>query len=204
MQLTIDQLRHIAPNAPKNADVFLPYLNQFCPQYSIDTVERICCFLGNLMEESGQLRYVREIWGPTTQQKKYERDFNAVWPEHDRNGRNWLATQLGNSEPGDGLRFRGHGLIETTGRANHLETSKALFGDDRLLQHPELLEVPEYAVKSACHFWKSRGCNELADQVSISGDPHQNFKYTVKKVNGGLTHYTERLNYYLRAKEVIT
>ena len=59
-------------------------------------------FLAQVMHESGGLRYVREIWGPTKAQARYE-------------GRK----DLGNTQPGDGKRFMGRDVIQVTGRANH-------------------------------------------------------------------------------------
>ncbi len=67
---------------------------------------------------------------------------------------------LGNTQPGDGVRFKGIGLIQITGRANYEKASKAL-GQD-FINHPELLEQPEWAVKSACWWWSNAGLNQVA------------------------------------------
>lgn len=128
-----------------------------CAEFDIDTPERLAMFIATIGHESGGFRHVREIWGPTTTQSRYE-------------GRK----DLGNIKPGDGSKYRGRGLIQTTGRANYQAVSYALGKD--FVSNPELLEQPENAARSAAYFWKSNGLNEIAD----TGD----FLATQKRVNG--------------------
>ena len=73
------------------------------------------------------------------------------------------ARRLGNGDiaSGDGWRFRGRGLLQTTGRGNYRSTGRALGLD--LEAEPELLQQPGPAALAAAHFWSSRGLNELAD-----------------------------------------
>jgi len=66
---------------------------------------------------------------------------------------------LGNIYPGDGVKFKGRGLIQITGRSNYTAAAKALGID--CINHPELLEQPEWAVKSACWWWENKGLNEI-------------------------------------------
>ena len=141
-------------------------------EYEINTPDRQAAFLAQVAHESGQLRYVRELWGPTPAQQKYEGRAN-----------------LGNTEPGDGYRYRGRGLIQITGRFNYADCGEALGLD--LIEHPELLELKVNAARSAAWFWKDRGLNELAD----SGD----FKTITRRINGGMNGYDERLALYERA-----
>jgi putative chitinase len=56
-----------------------------------------------------------------------------------------LGRRIGNTGPGDGWKFRGRGYIQITGRTNYLRASRDLYGDDRLVQHPEMLNDPECA-----------------------------------------------------------
>lgn len=176
--LTLEQLAHIMPNAEKRAPDFLPHLNDGMARSEITTLLRKAAFLSNVAHESGELRWVKEIWGPTPAQKTYD-------------GRK----DLGNTEPGDGALFRGRGLFQVTGRANYAACSEALFGDPRLLAAPEMLEQPEWATNSACWFWQSRNLNVLAD----AGD----FRAVVRKINGGYNGLTERTMYYERALRVL-
>jgi putative chitinase len=95
-------------------------------------------------------------------------------------------------QPGDGKRFMGRGLLQITGRANYTRIGGVLQLD--LVNHPELLEVPENALKSACQFWKDNNLNALAD----SGD----FKALTKKINGGYNGLAERTALYNKAVTV--
>jgi putative chitinase len=141
-------------------------------EYGIDSKFRQCAFLAQTAHESGRFMYVRELWGPTEAQAGYE-------------GR----ADLGNTRPGDGSKFRGRGLIQVTGRHNYALASEALGLD--LLTHPELLEEPENAARSAGWFWKGNGCNELADQ--------QLFSAITRRVTGGTNGAEDRVALYHRA-----
>lgn len=138
--------------------------------YSIDTPARQAAFIAQVGHESGRLVYVKELWGPTPTQQLYE-------PESEK------AIALGNTQRGDGFRFRGRGLIQVTGRANYRRCGSALGLD--LQSHPELLEEPGNASLSAAWFWTSHGLSVLAD----SGD----FTTITKRINGGLNGLQDRL-----------
>jgi len=175
MTITEQQLLQILPNAGRQAGVFVPALNTAMNRYSIVGTQRAAAFIAQVGHESGQLRYVREIWGPTAQQAGYE-------------GR----ADLGNTVPGDGSKYRGRGLIQITGRANYAACGEALGVD--LISNPELLEQPQYAAMSAAWFWSTKGLNTLADQ----GD----FVKITRRINGGLNGLEDRLQLWERAKKV--
>ncbi len=128
------------------------------------------------------MRYVREL-GSDQYLSKYD-----TGP---------LAVRLGNTADadGDGQKYRGRGLIQVTGRRNYLICSQALFGDERLLLQPELLEQPQWAAESAAWFWHSNGLNELAD--------NDQFTTITRRINGGLNGLEERLRLWTRAKAVL-
>ena len=98
-------------------------------------------------------------------------------------------------QPGDGAKFCGRGLIQVTGRSNYRAASQALFGDERLLFSPDLLEKPEWAAKSAVWFWSTRNLNELADA--------DRFTDLTKKINGGTNGLEDRKARYRLALSVI-
>lgn len=81
----------------------------------------------------------------------------------------WGLTNLGNRFKGDGFKYRGHGLMQLTGRANIELCSKGLFGDLRLLDDPHYLTTPEGAARSAAWYWKTRGCAKPAAKDDIIG-----------------------------------
>lgn len=176
MPLTEQQLLRIYPNASQRAGVFVPALNRAMLRYQINTPSRQAAFLAQIGHESGQLRYVREIWGPTPAQSRYE-------------GRK----DLGNTQPGDGRRFMGRGLIQITGRENYRRTGAAL--GIPLLDSPELLEQTEWAAASAAWWWANHGLNELAD----AGE----FEQITRRINGGLNGLADRLALWEKAKAVL-
>lgn len=200
MTITKDDLKAIMPQSV-NIERFVDPLNQILEKYGITTPIRLCMFLANTADESGQLNYTHELWGPTYFQKMYERDFSRAWPPTMKDGRNNSAWSLGNSEPGDGFRFRGHGLIQTTGRANH-EKLKQVFGID-FVANPELLEGPVWACESAGYYWMSAGCNAMADKGDFDGacDLVNRGKKTL--AIGDSVNYRDRLAYFERAKTVL-
>ncbi len=184
--ITADQLALIMPQAQAvRRRECLPSLNAAMEEFGILTAWRTAAFLAQIAHESGQLTFMAEIWGPTAQQRRYE-------PPSD------LATRLGNSEPGDGLRFKGRGFLQITGRSNYAACSVALFGAAGvLLGRPELLEGADAAARSAGWFWSRRGLNELAD-AGRSG-----FKEITKRMNGGYNGLLERELFYDRALKAL-
>lgn len=179
--ITLEELKAIMPYAGKRAEVFLEPLNLAMQEFGIDNPLRVAAFLAQVAHESGSLRYVREL---------------ASGEAYDT-GRK--AANLGNTpeRDGDGERYRGRGLIQLTGVDNYRACSTDLFGDpDLLLYYPERLEEPEVACRSAAWFWEKNGLNALADK----GD----FLLITKRINGGTNGWKDRVEYYDRAKKVLS
>lgn len=180
--ITVAALRAVGATEAKAAEI-LDAVSLSCALYDITTPARIAAFLAQVGHESGGFRYTSEIWGPTPAQQRYE-------------GRK----DLGNTQPGDGSRYRGHGFIQTTGRANHAAVR------DRLRQrlsvevpdfeeHPEALAELPWACLSAADYWDMRKLNALAD----AGD----FEAITRKVNGGLNGHADRVARWERVKAVL-
>ncbi|BCT33854.1 glycoside hydrolase family 19 protein [Pseudomonas protegens] len=182
MPITTQQLLQILPNAGAKAGVFVPALNAAMSKYAIITRLRMAAFIAQIGHESGQLQWVREL-GSDQYLSKYDTGT--------------LAKRLGNTPEadGDGQKYRGRGLIQITGRANYEACSEALFSDARLINTPELLEVPVYAALSAGWFWQRAGLNSLADK----GD----FLTITKRINGGTNGLADREALYERALKVL-
>ena len=172
MQLTLAQLLKIMPLARTRAVAFLDPLNAAMAEFSITTPARQASFLAQLAHESGQLVYVRELASGAAYEGRKD---------------------LGNVQPGDGVRFRGRGLIQVTGRSNYAACGKALGLD--LLAQPALLEQAINACRSAGWFWQSRGLNALAD----AGDQ----VVVTRRINGGTNGLAERLAYFKVAQKVL-
>ena len=176
MPITAQQLLQILPNAGQVVGFFVPVLNTAMNRYQIVGPKRIAAFIAQIGHESGQLKYVKEIWGPTAAQARYE-------------GRK----DLGNTVAGDGSRYRGRGLIQITGRANYMACGEALGLD--LIKQPELLEKPHHACMSAAWFWATWGLNTLADAGQ--------FDKITRRINGGQNGATDRQALYARALKVL-
>jgi predicted chitinase len=63
-----------------------------------------------------------------------------------------------------GSKYRGRGPLQITGIKNYELISNRLFGDDRLVQNPELLEDPETSIKASIEFWKINNLGEVGKQ----------------------------------------
>ena len=168
-------------NAPRAA-AWLPHLQATCGIFAIDTPIRAAAFLSQIGHESGRLAFCREIWGPTPAQLRYE-------------GRR----DLGNTQPGDGKRFMGRGLIQLTGRANAANCRDGLreYLPDvpDFEAHPEQIEQPRWAAMSAGWFWSSHGCNAIAD----TGDTER----LTRRINGGVNGLDQRMALYARASAAL-
>lgn len=179
--ITEDHLKLIMPQLPAaKREEYLPHLVEAMTTHSVNTPMRAAAFLAQIAHESVELKLMAELWGPTDQQKKYE-------PHTE------LSKSLGNTEKGDGFRYRGRGPIQITGRANYKLYGEKLGVD--LINNPDLAERAEHAFQLACAFWASHGLNELADA--------EDFKAITKKINGGLTGLEDREKYYEKAKKIL-
>lgn len=172
--LTDDELRQIMPNCPasKRAD-YLPFIQQAMQEFEITSYLRETAFLAQLAHESAELRFMEEIASGAAYEGRQD---------------------LGNTQPGDGKRYKGRGPIQLTGRANYTKYGQLLGLD--LINNPTVAATKEVGFRIAGEFWKLNGLNELADQ--------QNFKLITKRINGGYNGLDDRTMYYERAKKVMS
>lgn len=183
MEMTVKQLLAIMPNArnyvAKNKN-FAGYslesivlrMNKYAKEFGIDSPQRWAHYLAQIAHESLELRYSEEI----ASGKAYE-------------GRK----DLGNIYKGDGVRFKGRGLIQLTGRTNYT-TYKAFCGFD-VVSQPELLCKPVGAIRSSMWFWWKKGLNALADK--------DDFATITKRINGGTNGWDDRKKYLDRAQKAL-
>jgi putative chitinase len=172
-ELSEMKLSAIMPHARReHVTRFYPALLPSMIAHDIDTPLRQAHFLAQIGHESGSLRYTEEI----ASGEAYE-------GRHD----------LGNTQPGDGRRFKGRGLIQLTGRANYEKYGAARGIDVTQGDNPGRVATdPGLAVDVACWFWKDRGLNALAD-----GDDARS---VTRRINGGLNGLDDRLAYLARSK----
>lgn len=110
-------------------------------------------------------------------------------------GGEWGRQHLGNLFIGDGWKYRGHGLAQTTGRANVERASMGIFGDRRLLDDPHPLTLPTPSARAAAFFWKDKRCDRFAAQGDLIG---------VRKTwNGGLNGIEHAEIAYKKAKKLL-
>jgi spore coat assembly protein SafA len=167
--ITPDELRRIVPNlSASKAAGLAPHLSNAMREANISTPRQKAAFIAQLAHESGGFQFSEEI----ASGRAYE-------------GRR----DLGNTQPGDGERFKGRGFIQLTGRANYTAAGKALGLD--LVNNPGLAAKPEHAARVAAWFWNSRGLNPIAER----GD----FREVTRRINGGFNGMESRQHFYDRA-----
>lgn len=171
--LTLTQLTQIYRESTLlRCERYLAPLIQTMQEFQINTPQRIYMFLAQIGHESGQLRYVKELASGAAYEGRVD---------------------LGNTEPGDGVKYKGRGLIQITGKKNYALAGLAL--DLPLLEKPELLEEDLNACRSAGWFWKNNNLNSFCDK--------DDFRGLTKAINGGYNGWEDRVKLLNRAKEVM-
>jgi predicted chitinase len=181
---TPEQLQAIMPDMPARRKAeCLPCLQAAMEEFGIQMPARAAAFLAQVAHESGQFRFMEEIWGPTAAQRRYEPPGT-------------LAEKLGNTETGDGRRFKGRGPIQITGRANYLRFGELL--GINLVANPERGAEPDLAFRIAGLFWAKKGLNELADRPGT-----ETFREITRRINGGFNGLADRQRFFAVACRVL-
>lgn len=170
-----------------------PALNKVLLKYGIDTPLRIAHFLAQMAHESMGFRRFEEIWpNPKLDERGVARNGNRFQLRYEKMRRN-----LGNTEPGDGYRFRGRGLVQLTGRYNYTAYGRAIGRDLTGGKNMDAVARLPLAVDVAGWFWTTRriSLNVLAD-----GD---HFIRITRSINGGENGREDRRRYLIRAKKVL-
>jgi len=178
--IEVAQLREIMPrlSAEEAAEV-LPHLNRALVEAEINTPLRQAAFLAQVAHESTDLTDWVEQGG--------RRYFDRYEPGT-RPGR-----RVGNTQRGDGYRFRGRGPLQLTGRDNYTRAGRDLGLD--LVGDPDQVATPSVGFRTSAWYWNQRNLNRIADR----GD----FRLLTRRINGGLNHYSERAAIYMRARRVL-
>lgn len=187
--ITSAQLQRIMGIKPALASRWVPHVAHALHLSECTTTQRRAAWLAQVGHESGCLRHTRELWGPTAQQLRYEPGTT-------------LARRLGNTQPRDGTRYKGRGLIQITGRANYRQCAECMAGlvagvhVPDFEDQPDLLERPDWAALSAALYWRTRRLNRWAD----NGD----FAELTRRINGGHNGLAHRQHLYVAALAALT
>lgn len=167
--ISVDELLKVMPRLrPERAGQLLPHLNAAMVEFQINRPARVAAFLAQLAHESAELRHFEEL----ASGEAYER-----------------RVDLGNTQPGDGKRYKGRGPIQLTGRRNYRTAGQSL--GLPLEVNPAMAARPEAGFRIAGWYWSSRNLNERADRGDFDG--------ITKAINGGLTGKASRDAYHARA-----
>lgn len=171
--ITVDMIKAIAPNSkPEIVGPLVGYLNKYLPKYEVTTYLRVCHFLAQAAHEAASFRTLEEYASGAAYEGRKD---------------------LGNVVKGDGIRYKGRGIFQLTGRANYRSIGQRIGMD--LENNPDLAESPEVSVLTALEYWKTRNLNALADADNVEA--------ITRKINGGLNGFDDRKKYLARCKQVI-
>lgn len=128
----------------------------------LDNHLRLIHFVAQVGHESGSFKYMQEIASGAAYEGRQD---------------------LGNTQRGDGTRYKGRGVIQLTGRANYRNYGRALGIDFE--RNPDIVATPSIGMLVACKYWSDKGLNALADIGDI--------QTITRRINGGLNGYNDRL-----------
>lgn len=135
----------------------------------LDNSLRFIHFLAQLAHESGNFRYMEEIASGAAYEGRKD---------------------LGNTQPGDGKRYKGRGPIQLTGRANYRKYGQQLGIDFE--NNPEIVATPSIGLMVACKFWSDNGLNALADKDDVMT--------ITRRINGGTNGLDDRKAHLAKLK----
>ncbi len=176
--ISVEILEKIKPTTSLDTlNEFVDTFNKYSSKYNIDTLSRVSSFVGNSAHESNFQPITENLnYSAKGLLKVFPKYFNSTTASQYANKPQSIANKVyanrmgnGSFASGDGWKYRGRGYIQVTGKNNYEKISKALFGDNRLLQDPDLLLKPKYALLSAFEWWKMNGMNEISDKLGIKG-----------------------------------
>jgi putative chitinase len=182
MDITQKQLLDAVPGLYKaRLDEFVASFNMFHAYFGLNTRDRIIHYLAQVFHESGSLRYVEEL----SSGAQYE-------------GRK----DLGNTQKGDGKRFKGRGFIQLTGRKNYQDFYNDGWCSDNIVAYPNLVSNFPLNQMVSMWFWDRNNLNDLAD-LDNGTNGEDIVKKITRKVNGGYNGLDERVKFYQKFKKII-
>lgn len=203
MFFTLEQFKKCFPNC-KEPTAWFNALQKILPENGITTKNQTICFLAQCGHESQEFNTMRENFNYSADgllkifKKYFTPDQAAVYARKPEKIANRVyANRMGNGNEasGEGFKYRGIGLIQVTGKENITNCSKAIFGDLRAVDTPEVLLDKENAIKSACWFWNKNGLNKFADQLDMNT--------LTKRINGGTIGIEERKKLLAKIQTIV-
>ena len=170
--------------------------------FGISDAKEQAAFIGQCSHECNHFKTLEENlnYRAETLQSKFGHKFKpeefAIYAHHAEKIANRIySNRMGNRDEasGDGYRFRGRGCIQLTGHDSYWHFGQAV-GQDFVMR-PELVATPMYAALSAGWFWKTHGCNDLAEA--------ENWVGLTKRINGGTFGLDERIKLTQHALAVL-
>lgn len=188
----------------KNSQEWFDGLYEQLPKFGIVTPARVAGFISQCQHESADFTVLTEnlnygAKGLMSIFKKYYPD-EALAKAHERKpqliANRVYSGRMGNGpeSSGDGWKYRGRGLVQLTGRSNYTQCSRDLFGDDCLVDDPDLLLNPEWAILSACWFWHKNKLNDICDRGDVV--------LLSKRINGGTIGLADRIHHWNKCLEL--
>jgi len=176
---------------------------EICPEYEVDTPQRLAAFVAQCAHESGNFKFLQENLNYRAE------SLMRTWPKHfptieiarqyerqpQRIANKAYANRMGNGDEasGDGFRYLGRGLIQLTGKNNYTFFAASL--EIPLEEASEYLQTIEGAVQSACFFCEQNNLNQWADKGDILT--------LTKRINGGTIGLEDRIKHYNHALHVL-
>ena len=201
----IDTINSLAPNANSNYLTAIRQGDDLFSQHEITTPLRMAHFLAQALLETGGFTVLRENMNYSAQRMLQIFGVNvhsaAITPAEATQlaghpdaiaervyglGNPRKAAELGNTQPGDGFRYRGNGVLQTTGRGNHHRLGASCGVDFE--GNPDLVTSPEHALKPALFEWTENDLNSFADKNDI--------RTITLRINGGLNGFDERVAWF--------
>jgi putative chitinase len=202
--VTAELINAIFPNA-KNVDELVEAMNELFPKYEIDTEQRVAGFLAQCGHESGGFRVIEENLNYSA--KALDAVFGKYFVRGGRDAEEYhrqpekianvvYANRMdnGDTESGDGWRFRGRGYIQLTGRHNYTKFAESV--DMDIEDVVDYLGTVQGALESACWYWDTNNLNKYCDEGDVKG--------MTKRINGGYIGLEDRQHHWELAIEHLT
>lgn len=201
IQITLAQLAHLAPNARSSYRTAFGLSNDVLAEYGINTTPlRLAHFMAQVLHECGALTIQQENLNYSAAR------LLIVWPSRfptlasatpyahnpEKLANKVYGGRMGNTQAGDGWRFRGRGMIQITGRESYQKFGEKL--DIDLIAEPDLAFASGHVLRIAAAEWDMSGCNAFADA--------DNIRKVTRAINGGLIGLASRQEWLTKAKNV--